>query len=122
MATDTQAMGLLIRIMPLMMREFALRIEPTQFFSDSGYAAAILDTAEQSAQERLQKYARELRERMSTLAAGPPGALRSAGAGLAAPGGQAASRGAEAAPAASAPASDAAAGTPPAVKYTRTLR
>lgn len=130
MATDTQAMGLLIRIMPLMMREFALRIEPTQFFSDSGYAAAILDTAEQSAQERLQRYARELRARMSALAAGPPGALRSAGAGLAGPGGSAASGTAgaaasTAAPSAAgsdAPASEPANGAPPAVKYTRTLR
>ena len=125
MATDTQAMGPLIRIMPLMMREFAMRIEPTQFFNDSGYAAAVLETAEQSAQERLQRYAQELRARMSALAEGPRGALRSAaapGAGTEPGAGLRPGPGAEhgsdqpGTPAEPAPSAQ------PAVKYTRTLR
>lgn len=77
MATDTQAMGLLIRMMPLMQREFSLRIEPTMFFDDSGYRAAIIDNALQSTQPRLVGYAQQLRERLAELSAGPAGALRS---------------------------------------------
>ena len=78
MATDTQAMGLLIRMMPLMQREFALRIEPAMFFDDSGYRSAILDNALQSAEPRLVTYAQQMRERMAQIGAGPVGALRSA--------------------------------------------
>jgi hypothetical protein len=78
MATDTQAMGLLIRMMPLMLREFAMRIEPSQFFADSGYADAILSTASQAQEPRLQTYAQQLRTRLAELGKGPPGAVRSA--------------------------------------------
>lgn len=78
MATDTLAMGLLIRMMPLVQREFSLRIEPTIFFDDTGYRTAIIDSALQSSQPRLVGYAQQLRERLAQLSAGPPGALRSA--------------------------------------------
>jgi hypothetical protein len=123
MATDTQAMGLLIRIMPLMMREFAMRIEPTQFFNDSGYAAAVLETAEQSAQERLQRYAQELRARMAALAEGPRGALRSAAAPMAGAGpGPRPGPGADQGTDPPGTPVDPAPSAQPAVKYTRTLR
>jgi hypothetical protein len=116
-ATDTQAMGLLIRMMPLLLREFALRVEPAQFFADTGYAQAILDTAETATEPRLKGYAAQLRERMAALSAGPPGAARSAGT----PQQQRASE-----PPAATPAPDPQdphdPAHPPARKYTRTLR
>ncbi len=77
MATDTQAMGLLIRMMPLMQREFSLRIEPAMFFDDSGYRTAIIDNALQSKEPRLVGYAQQLRDRLAAISKGPPGALRS---------------------------------------------
>jgi hypothetical protein len=77
MAIDTQAMGLLIRMMPLVQREFSLRIEPTTFFDDSGYRTAIIDSALQSAEPRLVDYTNKLCARLAELSAGPPGALRS---------------------------------------------
>ncbi len=87
MATDTQAMGLLIRMMPLMQREFSLRIEPAMFFDDSGYRTAIIDNALQSKEPRLVGYAQQLRDRLAAISKGPPGALRSVAppAGTAAP-------------------------------------
>jgi len=105
MATDTQAMGLLIRMMPLMVREFSLRVDPMQFFADSGYATSVLAAADDAKEPRLRDYATQLRQRMSELGAGPPGAVRSASA----PSQSAA---------VPAPAPDA----PPPKKYTRTLR
>lgn len=86
MATDTQAMGLLIRMMPLMQREFSLRIEPSMFFDDSGYRTAIIDNALQSTEPRLVGYAQQLRDRLAELSKGPPGALRSAAPPAAPPG------------------------------------
>jgi hypothetical protein len=89
MATDTQAMSLLIRMIPLMQREFSLRIEPIIFFDDSGYRTAIIDSALQSAEPRLAGYAQQLRARLAEVSAGPPGAVRSStqpsGAATAAP-------------------------------------
>ncbi len=79
MATDSQAMGLLIRMMPLMQREFSLRIEPAMFFDDSGYRDAIIDNAQQSAEPRLAGYAGQMRARLAELSAGRPArAVRSA--------------------------------------------
>ncbi len=77
MATDTQAMSLLIRMIPLMQREFSLRIEPVIFFDDSGYRTAIIDSALQSVEPRLVGYAQQLRARLAEISAGPPGAVRS---------------------------------------------
>jgi hypothetical protein len=76
--TDTQAMGLLIRMLPLMQREFSLRVDPVTFFGDSGYRDAILDSALNSAEPRLKSYAEQMRQRLGELGRGPPGALRSA--------------------------------------------
>jgi hypothetical protein len=76
-ATDTQAMGLLIRMIPLIQREFSLRVEPTIFFDDSGYRKAIIDSALTSAEPRLVDYTSKLVARLAELSAGPPGALRS---------------------------------------------
>jgi hypothetical protein len=103
MAFDTQAMGLLIRMMPLVQREFSLRIEPTTFFDDSGYRTAIIDSALQSAEPRLVDYTHKLCARLAELSAGPPGALRSStpATGAAAP--AAPPAGAAAAPAAEPP-------------------
>jgi hypothetical protein len=93
-ATDTQAMGLLIRMIPLIQREFSLRVEPTIFFDDSGYRKAIIDSALTSAEPRLVDYTSKLVARLAELSAGPPGALRSStpakGAAPAAPGAPAA--------------------------------
>ena len=77
MATDTQAMTLLIRLMPLMQREFSLRVDPSSFFSDSGYRDAILGSALGAAEPRLRGYAEQLRARLAELGKGSPGALRS---------------------------------------------
>jgi hypothetical protein len=75
--TDTQAMGLLIRMLPLVQREFSLRVDPTTFFGDSGYRDAILDSALNSSEPRLQTYASQLRQRLIDIGKGPAGALRS---------------------------------------------
>lgn len=82
MATDTQAMTLLIRLMPLMQREFSLRVDPSSFFSDSGYRDAVLGSALGAAEPRLRGYAEQLRARLAEIGKGPPGALRSAASGL----------------------------------------
>jgi hypothetical protein len=76
--TDTQAMGILIRMLPLMQRELSLRVDPVTFFSDSGYREAILESALNAAEPRLQGYAQQMRQRLAELSLGPPGALRSA--------------------------------------------
>lgn len=76
--TDTQAMGLLIRMLPLMQRELSLRVDPVTFFSDSGYREAIIESALNASEPRLQGYAAQMRQRLAELSQGPPGALRSA--------------------------------------------
>jgi len=77
-ATDTQAMTLLIRLMPLMQREFSLRVDPGSFFADSGYREAILGSALGAAEPRLRGYAEQLRARLVELGKGTPGVVRSA--------------------------------------------
>jgi hypothetical protein len=77
-ATDTQAMTLLIRLMPLMQREFSLRVDPGSFFADSGYREAILGSALGAAEPRLRSYAEQLRARLVELGKGTPGVVRSA--------------------------------------------
>jgi hypothetical protein len=116
MATDTQAMSLLIRMIPLMQREFSLRIEPVIFFDDSGYRTAIIDSALQSAEPRLVGYAQQLRARLAEISAGPAGAVRSS---TPASGGTAVAPGSPATPA-TPPAPDPP--TPPAAKYVGRLR
>lgn len=76
MATDTQAMTLLIRLMPLMQREFSLRIDPGSFFADPGYRDAIIGSALTASEPRLRGYAEQLRSRMAELSRGTPGVLR----------------------------------------------
>lgn len=76
MATDTQAMTLLIRLMPLMQREFSLRVDPGSFFTDSGYREAIIGSALTASEPRLRGYAEQLRARMAELSRGTPGVLR----------------------------------------------
>jgi hypothetical protein len=78
MATDTLAMSLLIRLMPLMQREFALRVDPGVFFADEGYREAVLGSALEAAEPRLRGYAEQLRQRLTAIGYGSPGALRSA--------------------------------------------
>jgi hypothetical protein len=73
-AIDTQAMGLLIRMIPLIQREFSLRVEPTIFFDDSGYRKAIIDSALTSMEPRLVDYTSKLVARLAEISAGPPGA------------------------------------------------
>lgn len=76
MATDTQAMTLLIRLMPLMQREFSLRIDPSNFFADPGYREAIIGSALTANEPRLRSYAEQLRARMAEISRGTPGVLR----------------------------------------------
>jgi hypothetical protein len=77
MATDTVAMSLLIRLMPLMQREFALRVDPAIFFTDEGYREAVLNSALEASEPRLRGYAAQLRQRLVAIGFGSPGALRS---------------------------------------------
>ena len=52
-AAETKAVAALIRIMPLMRREFAQSVDSRIFFSDSAYANAVLDKAEHAKDDRI---------------------------------------------------------------------
>jgi hypothetical protein len=67
MPADTKAMGLLIRMVPLMRREFGRTIDTNVFFGDQDYASAILGEALKAEEPRLVTYARELRFRIEEI-------------------------------------------------------
>jgi hypothetical protein len=77
MPADTKAMGLLIRMVPLMRREFGRSIDTNFFFGDSTYAASILGEALEAQEPRLVTYARELRFRIEEITRGPVSGVRS---------------------------------------------
>jgi hypothetical protein len=71
MPADTKAMGLLIRMVPLMRREFGRSIDTNVFFGDPGYASTILGEALKAEEPRLVTYARELRFRIEEITRSP---------------------------------------------------
>ena len=78
MSTDHQATALLIQMMPLLMREFRIRLDPELFFADRQYADTVIGlAADDGASERLRGIAECLRIRLLRLTAGPAGAARS---------------------------------------------
>ena len=77
MGTDTIATKLVIQIMPLLMREFQVKVDPQLLFSDRIYADSVIELAGTANNERLRTYAALLRERLRALGAGPVGAVRS---------------------------------------------
>lgn len=77
MKNDSIATTLVIQIMPLVMREFHVKVDPQLFFSDSGYADSVIGLAGGATNERLRQYAIQLRDRLRALGAGPAGAARS---------------------------------------------
>jgi hypothetical protein len=74
---DSAATTLMIQIMPLLMREFQVKLDPQLLFSDPNYAEHMLRLASTARNERLKHYAGLLHERLRILGAGPIGALRS---------------------------------------------
>ena len=87
MQTDHQAIALLIRMMPLMRREFQIRLDPQRFFADPHYAAKIIGLATDGARssERLRAIGECLRTYLGQVTAGPIGAARSVPAAPQAP-------------------------------------
>ena len=77
MKNDSIATTLVIQIMPLVMREFHVKVDPQQLFSDSRYADSVIDLAGSATNERLRGYACQLRDRLRELGAGAAGAARS---------------------------------------------
>ena len=77
MGTDTIATKLVIQIMPLLMREFQIKVDPQLLFADRIYADSVIELAGTASNERLRTYAALLRDRLRALAAGPIGAARS---------------------------------------------
>jgi hypothetical protein len=75
---DVVATTLVIQIMPLLMREFHVKLDPQLMLSDAAYANTVFELAGSASNERLRGYAQQLRDRLGTLTAGPAGALRSA--------------------------------------------
>jgi hypothetical protein len=106
MQADNQATALVIQMMPLLMREFQVRLDPQLFFSDPQYADTVIGLAtDEGSSDRLRGIGESLRIRLARLTAGPAGAARSSRpvpAQPAVPGGFADSR--PPAPLASAPA------------------
>ena len=80
MPADTKAMGLLIRMVPLMRREYGRSIDTGSFFGNHAYASEVLQDALRAKEERLVNYARELRFRLEELARGPVSGVRSTAA------------------------------------------
>ena len=70
MSTETQAVALLIRIMPLVRREFSHSIDSRIFFNDLAYADAILEEAHQAKDERIVRYSLQLRLLLNEMTRG----------------------------------------------------
>lgn len=78
MKTDHQATALLIQMMPLLMREFRMRLDLELFLADGGYADSVLEmAARDGASQRLRHLADSLRHRLMRATAGAHGAARS---------------------------------------------
>lgn len=78
MQADNQATALVIQMMPLLMREFQVRLDPQLFFSDPQYADTVIGLAtDEGSSDRLRGIGESLRIRLARLTAGPAGAARS---------------------------------------------
>ncbi len=66
---DSIATNLVIQVMPLLMREFQVRLDPHQLFSDPAYADHMLQLAGTARSERLKTCAALLQERLRVLGA-----------------------------------------------------
>lgn len=75
-AAQTKAVAALIRIMPLMRREFAQSVDSRIFFSDSVYANSVLEKAEHAKDDRIVQYAREIRFCLDEMANGSVATVR----------------------------------------------
>ena len=77
MTIDSVATRLVIQMMPLLWREFQVKLDPDLVFSDGKYADTVLDLANSATSERLRAFSQQLRARLRELAGGPAGAVRS---------------------------------------------
>lgn len=77
MAHDPTLLSTIIQMMPLLMREHHVHVDPDMMLADRTYADQILRLAETTTNERLLRLAAQLRSVLQQMAHGAPGGVRS---------------------------------------------